>query len=45
MTSQGLKFAPATPGDEPAYNSIHRALAQYQSEVGYFVEKRAKEAR
>jgi hypothetical protein len=45
MTAQGLKFAPATPGDEPAYNSVHRALASYEGEIGYFAEKRAKEAR
>lgn len=40
MTSNGLKFAPATPGDEPAYNSIHRAMATYDGEVSQVVEKK-----
>jgi len=26
MTSKGLRFAPANPGDEPAYSSVHRAM-------------------
>ncbi len=31
MTKQGLVFAPAVPGDEPAYLAVHRALAAYDS--------------
>jgi hypothetical protein len=31
MTQQGLKFAPATPGDDPAYLSIHAGMVQYYS--------------
>jgi hypothetical protein len=33
MTAQGLKFAPATPGDEAAYNMLQRALADYDAAV------------
>jgi hypothetical protein len=29
MTGKGLRFAPATPGDEPAYLALHRALVIY----------------
>jgi hypothetical protein len=29
MTGRGLRFAPATPGDEPAYLALHRALVVY----------------
>src|SRR5207253_647781 len=29
MTKEGLKFAPAVPGDETAYENLHRALAVY----------------
>ncbi|GIW78642.1 MAG: hypothetical protein KatS3mg105_0449 [Gemmatales bacterium] len=29
MTAQGLKFAPATIGDEPYYTALHRAMANY----------------
>jgi hypothetical protein len=29
MTQQGLRFAPAGPGDEGAYAALHRALAAY----------------
>ncbi len=29
MTRQGLHFAPATSGDEPAYLALHRALVTY----------------
>jgi hypothetical protein len=31
MTNQGLKFAPATRGDEAAYTALHSALVQYYS--------------
>ncbi len=30
MTTQGLKFAPAAPGEEAAYNMLQRMLADYQ---------------
>jgi hypothetical protein len=29
MTERGLSFAPATPGDEPAYGALQQALASY----------------
>jgi hypothetical protein len=29
MTQQGLQFAPAVPGDQPAYVALHQALANY----------------
>jgi hypothetical protein len=29
MTGQGLKFAPATSGDEPTYTVLHRAMVTY----------------
>lgn len=29
MTKNGLKFAPATTGEEPYYTSLHRAMANY----------------
>jgi hypothetical protein len=31
MTSKGLVFAPATPGDEPAYQALHTAFVAYAS--------------
>jgi hypothetical protein len=29
MTRQGLRFAPATQGDEPAYMAIHGAFVAF----------------
>src|SRR5207244_6841866 len=29
LAKQGLQLAPATPGDEQAYTSLHQALANY----------------
>jgi hypothetical protein len=29
MTQQGLRFAPATSGDEPYYTTLHRSLVDY----------------
>jgi hypothetical protein len=29
LNAKGLRFAPATPGDEPAYVALHRALVAY----------------
>jgi hypothetical protein len=34
MVSKGLRFAPATAGDEPAYVAVHRALASYAVAAG-----------
>jgi hypothetical protein len=31
MSRSGLRFAPATPGDEPAYNALYRALADFDA--------------
>ncbi|MBL8793514.1 MAG: hypothetical protein JNM56_06400 [Planctomycetia bacterium] len=33
MSKNGLKFAPAVPGDEAAYTALHRALAAYGTAV------------
>jgi hypothetical protein len=31
MARSGLRFAPATPGDEPAYTALYRALADFDA--------------
>ncbi len=31
MSSQGLKFAPATPGSEPAYYALYNAMVSYSA--------------
>ena len=31
MSERGLQFAPALPGDEPAYAALHQALAAYDT--------------
>jgi hypothetical protein len=31
LSKSGLRFAPATPGDEPAYNALYRALADFDA--------------
>jgi hypothetical protein len=31
MLNKGLRFAPALPGDEPAYTAVHRGLVVYAS--------------
>jgi hypothetical protein len=31
MAKSGLRFAPATPGDEPAYTALYRALADFDA--------------
>ena len=31
LSRSGLRFAPATPGDEPAYNALWRALADFDA--------------
>jgi hypothetical protein len=33
MTDQGLRFAPATPGDEGAYKAMHSALLSYDDSI------------
>jgi hypothetical protein len=37
MTSQGLRFAPAVVGQEAAYTTLHRALANYESSMAQYV--------
>jgi hypothetical protein len=39
MTTNGLRFAPATPGDEPAYVALQRALAAYTVGISEMVAK------
>jgi hypothetical protein len=31
MAEKGLRFAPAAPGDEPAYTALYHALAAYDA--------------
>ncbi len=31
LSKSGLRFAPATPGDEPAYTALYRALADFDA--------------
>jgi hypothetical protein len=33
MSDKGLRFAPATPGDEAAYRALHQALANYDMSI------------
>lgn len=33
MTKEGLKFAPATPGDEASYNALYTALRSFDSSL------------
>lgn len=33
MSSQGLKFAPAAPGDEPSYTSLHQSMVTYNTRL------------
>ena len=33
MTAAGLRFAPATPGDEGAYRALHFALVAYDDGI------------
>jgi hypothetical protein len=37
MTSKGLKFAPASPGEEPYYTSLQRSLVAYDSSLHQFM--------
>ena len=34
MRQNGLRFAPATPGTETAYRSVHSALVEYAIQAG-----------
>jgi hypothetical protein len=34
MTDNGLRFAPATPGNEAAYTALHRAMAVHDVSLG-----------
>jgi hypothetical protein len=39
MKSKGLRFAPATAGDEPAYNAVYRALADFDAAMPQVAQK------
>jgi len=39
MRQTGLKFAPATPGDEPYYRALHHALTAYDASLIQLVNK------
>jgi hypothetical protein len=39
LTSQGLQFAPAVPGDEAAYVAVQQALAAYDRAINPGIEK------
>jgi hypothetical protein len=41
MARSGLRFAPATPGDEPAYAALWRALADFDAGMQQFAQKPA----
>jgi hypothetical protein len=44
MSEKGLRFAPATPGDEAAYRALHQALANYDISLSQNVaEKDSKD--
>jgi hypothetical protein len=40
MSRSGLRFAPATPGDEPAYAALYRALADLDAGLPQVVKSR-----
>jgi hypothetical protein len=40
MSDKGLRFAPATPGDEAAYRAMHQALANYVLSVSQNVAEK-----
>ncbi len=40
MTKQGLRFAPATRGDQEAYTMLHRAMAYYDETINQMVARR-----
>ncbi len=37
ISTKGLKFAPAVPGDEAAYTALYRALRDYDASMVQFV--------
>jgi hypothetical protein len=39
MSRSGLRFAAATPGDEPAYNALYRALADFDAGMPQVAQK------
>jgi hypothetical protein len=39
MTRQGLKFAPANPGDEPSYTALYQALLSYDMGLTQLVSR------
>jgi hypothetical protein len=42
LTARGLRFAPATVGDEPAYLAVHRALATYDQSAATRLARETK---
>jgi hypothetical protein len=42
LTARGLRFAPATPGDELAYLAVHRALAAYDQNANARLARETK---
>jgi hypothetical protein len=40
MSEKGLRFAPATPGDEAAYRALHQALANYDLSISQNVAEK-----
>src|SRR5262249_42995109 len=40
MTKEGLRFAPATRGDQEAYTMLHRAMAYYDETINQVVATR-----
>jgi hypothetical protein len=39
MSANGLRFAPAVSGDEPAYTALHRAMTTYDYQVGLLASR------
>jgi len=33
LSADGLKFAPATPGDEPYYTALYRSILDYDASL------------
>jgi hypothetical protein len=41
LTTNGLEFAPASPGDEPAYQALYQNFLTYDSQIGQLVARQA----
>jgi len=39
MTRNGLKFAPANPGDEPAYTALYQSMLSYDMGLTQLVSR------